>query len=124
LGLRLGAEKAFTSGEELPEKADAVFDTSGEVTWPHSMASVKTGGTVVTGGGHSGRTAPTELMSIVINKLNIKGSYLGTLEEFRDLISFVVAKGIKPHVGLVLPMEEADVGFRRMIDGQTEGRLL
>jgi len=124
LGLRLGAEKALTSGEELPQKADAVFDTSGEVTWPHSMASVKTGGTIVTCGGHSGRTAPIELMSIVINQLNIKGSYLGTLEEFRDLISFVVAKGVKPHVGLVLPMEQADVGFRKMIDGQTEGKIV
>ena len=124
LGLRLGAEKAFTSGEELPEKADAVFDTSGEVSWPHSMASVKIGGVVVTCGGHSGRIAPTELMSIVIQQLNIKGSYLGTLQEFRDLISFVVAKDIKPHVGLVLPMEQADVGFRNMIDGKTEGKIV
>jgi NADPH:quinone reductase-like Zn-dependent oxidoreductase len=124
LGLRLGAEKAFISGKELPEKADAVFDTSGEVTWPHTLASVKTGGTVVFCGGHSGRTAATELMSIVINQVDIKGSYLGTLQEFRDLISFVVAKGIKPLIGLVLPMKEADIGFRKMIDGETAAKIV
>jgi len=124
LGLRLGAEKAFTSGEELPEKADAVFDTSGEVTWSHTLASVKTGGSVVFCGGHSGRTAPTDLMAIVINQIDIKGSYLGTLQEFRDLISFVVAKGIKPLIGLVIPMEEANAGFQKMIDGETAGKIV
>ncbi|TVY88817.1 putative zinc-type alcohol dehydrogenase-like protein [Lachnellula willkommii] len=124
LGLRLGAEKAYTSGEQIPEKAAAVFDTSGEVTWSHSMASVKPGGTVVTCGVHSGRTVPTELMSIMIQELNIKGSHLGTFQEFRDLIHFVVARGIKPHIGLVLPIEKADVGFRNMIDGKTEGKIV
>ncbi|TVY50695.1 putative zinc-type alcohol dehydrogenase-like protein YogA [Lachnellula cervina] len=32
LGLRLGAKKAFTSGKQIPEKANVVFETSGEVT--------------------------------------------------------------------------------------------
>jgi hypothetical protein len=39
LRLGLGAERNFVSGEELEEKSYVVFDTSGEVTWEHSVNS-------------------------------------------------------------------------------------
>ncbi|KAG4431747.1 hypothetical protein IFR05_012781 [Cadophora sp. M221] len=124
LGLKLGAEKAFASGETLPEKADAVFDTSGEATWKHSINSVKTGSTVVTCGGHSGRFIPMEVSHVFVEQLNVNGSYLGTLEEFKDLIAFVVAKSIKPHIGVVLPMAQTVEGFQKMIDGKKDGKIV
>ncbi|KAF8855106.1 NAD(P)-binding protein [Acephala macrosclerotiorum] len=124
LGLKLGAEKVFEAGVELPEKVDAVFDTSGEVTWEHSMNSVKTGGTIVTCGGHSGRKFPVDISRVFVEQINIRGSYLGTLQEFQDLISFVVANSIKPHIGLVVPIECADVGFQKMLSGETEGKTV
>ncbi|KUJ17964.1 NAD(P)-binding protein [Mollisia scopiformis] len=124
LGLKLGAEKAFEAGQELPEKVDAAFDTSGEVTWEHSMNSVKTGGTIVTCGGHGGRTIPVDVSRVFVEQINIRGSYLGTLQEFRYLIDFVVAKSIKPHIGLVVSMDEAEVGFRKMLNGETAGKIV
>ena len=124
LGLRLGAEKALEASAELPEKVDAVFDTSGEVTWAHTMASVKTGGRVVTCGGHSGRGISIDVASLCIEQVDVRGSYLGTLEEFKDLISFVSKKGIKPHVGQVIPLEEAAEGLRKMLGGETEGKIV
>jgi len=124
LGLKLGAERTFGSGKELPEKVDAVFDTSGEMTWAHSIDSVKAGGSIVTCGGHSGRSIPMEVEKVFVEQLNIRGSYLGTLQEFKDLISFVVAKSIVPLVGLVLPLSEADVGFQAMLDGKTAGKIV
>ena len=124
LGLKLGAERAFVSGEKLPEKVDVVFDTSGEVTWFHSIDSVKAGGSVVTCGGHSGRSIPMEVEKVFVEQLSIRGSYLGTLWEFKDLISFIVAKSIVPLVGLVLPLSEADAGFKAMLDGKTAGKIV
>lgn len=124
LGLKLGAEKAFVAGEGLPGKVDVVFDTSGEASWAHSMNSLKPGGAIVTCGGHAGRSIPTDVGNVFINQLSIRGSYLGTLQEFKDLIAFVVAKGIKPHIGLVLPMEKTDVGFQKMLAGETEGKIV
>jgi NADPH:quinone reductase-like Zn-dependent oxidoreductase len=124
LGLRLGAEKAFESRAELPEKVDAVFDTSGEVSWAHTMASVKTGGTVVMCGGHSGRSISIDVTEVFVQQIDIRGSYLGTLEEFKNLISFVMAKEIKPHVGLVIPIEQVGEGLRKILDGETEGKIV
>jgi NADPH:quinone reductase-like Zn-dependent oxidoreductase len=124
LGRHLGAEKAFEASAELPEKVDAVFDTSGEVTWTHTMASVKTGGTIVTCGGHSGRGISIDVTNLFVQQIDIRGSYLGKLEEFRDLISFVSLKDIKPHVGLMIPLEEAAEGLRKMLGGETEGKIV
>jgi NADPH:quinone reductase-like Zn-dependent oxidoreductase len=124
LGLKLGAEQVFESGAELPERVDAVFDTSGEVTWEHSMNAVKTGGTIVTCGAHSGRAVPVDVSRVFVEQIDIRGSYLGTLEEFKDLISFIVAKLIKPHIGLVLPIEQTGVGFQKMVSGQTAGKIV
>ncbi|KAH6682994.1 hypothetical protein B0J14DRAFT_574815 [Halenospora varia] len=124
LALRLGAEKVFEAGEQLLQKADAVFDTSGDLTWEHSVASVTTGGTIVTCGGHSGVLPPIDLRTVFVNQINIRGSYLGTSEEFRDLIAFVVTKNIKPHIGLILPFDQADIGFQRMVDGKTDGKIV
>ncbi|KAE8449817.1 hypothetical protein EG329_007294 [Mollisiaceae sp. DMI_Dod_QoI] len=124
LALKLGAERVFEAGIELPEKVDAVFDTSGDVTWEHSMNSVKTGGTIVTCGAHSGRTISLNVIKVFVEQISIHGSYLGTLQEFKDLILFVVAKSIKPHIGLVVPMEQADVGFRKMLNGETDGKII
>lgn len=124
LGLKLGAESAFESGAELPEKADAVFDTSGEVTWEHSMNSVKMGGTIVTCGGHGGFVIPVNVAKIFVEQISIRGALLGTLQEFKDLISFVVEKSIKPHIGLVVSMEQADVGLQKILSGETEGKIV
>jgi D-arabinose 1-dehydrogenase-like Zn-dependent alcohol dehydrogenase len=65
-----------------------------------------------------------EVGKVFVEQLNIRGSYLGTLEEFKDLISFVVAKSVVPHVGLVLPLNQADVGFRAMLDEKTAGKIV
>jgi D-arabinose 1-dehydrogenase-like Zn-dependent alcohol dehydrogenase len=124
LGLRLGAEKAFAANEELPEKADAVFDTSGEATWKHTMASVKAGGTVISSGGHTGMEVSTDLLQLFVHQISVRGSYAGTLQEFKDLISFVIAKDIKPYIGLVLPLEKADEGIRKMLDGKSDGKIV
>src|SRR5450759_5841525 len=52
--LEIGADKAFSSGERLPERVDAVLETVGAATWSHSINSLKPGGTVVISGATSG----------------------------------------------------------------------
>lgn len=101
-----------------------VFDTSGEVTWEHSMSSVMTGGRIITCGGHAGRSIPVDVSKVFIKQIDIRGSYLGTRQESENLIAFVVAREIKPHIGLVVSMEEADTGFQKMLSGETAGQIL
>ncbi|UKZ80013.1 hypothetical protein TrVFT333_007777 [Trichoderma virens FT-333] len=120
----LGAERTFEAGEKLPTLVDAVFDTSGTATWKHTVASVKTGGTIVVCGGHSGFELPTDAFRLLVDQLSIHGVYAGTLDEFRDLISFVAAKKIKPCVGNVLPLSEAVEAFKSIHEGKTQGKVV
>lgn len=127
LATRLGAERTFEPLAELPCRVDAVFDTSGAVTISHSLASVKPGGTVVSCGIHAGGAAKDvtiDLLRLFVDQITLTGVYAGTREEFVDLLSFVVAKGIKPHIGKVLPLERTEEGLRDIWAGKTDGKIV
>ncbi|KAK5376121.1 hypothetical protein LTR20_000533 [Exophiala xenobiotica] len=127
LATRLGAERTFEPLSKFPYLVDATFDTSGAATISHSSASVKPGGTVVSCGIHSegGSTdVKIDLLHILANQIILTGVYTGTREEFVDLLNFVVLKGIKPHIGKVLPLERADEGLKDIWEGKTEGKIV
>jgi NADPH:quinone reductase-like Zn-dependent oxidoreductase len=124
LAEKLGAHATFASGERLPEKVDGVFETVGEATWSHSLRALKPGGIVVCSGSTSGPNPPADLQRLFFLQLRVVGSTMGTLDELRDLLSFVDTAGITPEVGLELPMEQAEDGFRAMLDGVTAGKIV
>lgn len=67
---------------------------------------------------------PIDLFPVMVNSINIAGVYTGTREEFVDLLSFVAAKGIKPYIGKVLPLERAEEGLRDIWEGRTQGKIV
>jgi NADPH:quinone reductase-like Zn-dependent oxidoreductase len=125
LASELGAHCTFRSGEQLPEKVDAVFDTSGEQTFEHSLESLQIGGTLVCCGLHAGETsAKVDLMKLIAQSIHICGSYAGTREEFKGLVKFVSEHGVEPHVQAVLPLEETGEGLRMISEGQVKGKIV
>ncbi|MBR7743768.1 zinc-binding dehydrogenase [Phycicoccus sp. BSK3Z-2] len=121
----LGADRAFGSGERLPERVDAVLETVGAATWSHSINSLRPGGTVVISGATSG-DAPSkaELTKIFFKQLRVLGSTMGTRSELEALARFVVGAGIEPLVDSVMPLAEARDGFARMVDGRVTGKVV
>lgn len=124
LAEKLGAHATFASGERLPERVDAVFETVGEATWSHSLKSLRPGGTVVVCGSTSGPNPPAELQRVFFLQLQVVGSTMGTRDELADLLKFVATAGISPEIGLELPMEHAQEGFRAMLEGDTAGKIV
>jgi D-arabinose 1-dehydrogenase-like Zn-dependent alcohol dehydrogenase len=49
---------------------------------------------------------------------------MGTLDELRDLLAFVDTAGIVPEIGMELPLERAEEGFRAMLEGRTAGKIV
>jgi NADPH:quinone reductase-like Zn-dependent oxidoreductase len=121
---KLGAHATFPSGERLPERVDAVFETVGDATWSHSMRSLKPGGAIVVCGSTSGPNPGADLQRLFFLQLRVIGSTMGTRDELYDLLSFVAEAGIKPEIGLELPMDQADEGFRAMNEGETSGKIV
>jgi NADPH:quinone reductase-like Zn-dependent oxidoreductase len=121
---RLGAHATFPSGERLPERVDAVFETVGDATWSHSMRALKPGGVIVVSGSTSGPNPGADLQRLFFLQLRVLGSTMGTRQELADLLRFVENAGISPAIGLELPMDRAEEGFRAMLEGDTAGKIV
>ncbi len=122
--LELGAEQVFDAGEKLPERVEVVFDSVGEATWAHSLKALVPGGTVVTCGATSGPAPSADLNRVFFLQLRILGSTMGTREELVRLTRFLVATGVRPVIDAVLPLEDAQEGFRRMLEGDVFGKIV
>jgi NADPH:quinone reductase-like Zn-dependent oxidoreductase len=123
--VELGADRAYASGERLPERVDAVMETVGAATWSHSINALRPGGTVVICGTTSGAEPDrAELTKIFFKPLRVQGSTMGTIEELRDLTSMLITTGLRPPIDRVLPLREAAAGFAAMIAGDVFGKIL
>jgi NADPH:quinone reductase-like Zn-dependent oxidoreductase len=124
LAEKLGAHAVFESGAKLPGKVDAVFESVGEATWKHSMRALRPGGTIVCCGSTSGPNPGADLQRLFFLQLSVVGSTMGTRQELADLLTFVANAGISPEIGLELPLERAEEGFRAMLEGDTAGKIV
>ncbi len=109
----------------MPERVDAVMETVGAATWSHSINSLRPGGTVVISGATSG-DAPSraELTKVFFRQLRVIGSTMGTRDELRRLAQFITLRRIEPVIDSVLPLAEAEAGFRRMVEGSVFGKVV
>jgi NADPH:quinone reductase-like Zn-dependent oxidoreductase len=124
LAQKLGAHAVFPSGERLPSRVDGVFETVGDATWAHSMRALKPGGVIVVSGATSGPNPGADLQRLFFLQLRVVGSTMGTRNELGDLLTFVTNAGIAPEIGLELPLERAEEGFRAMAAGETGGKIV
>jgi NADPH:quinone reductase-like Zn-dependent oxidoreductase len=124
LAERLGAHRTFDANERLPRKVQAVVDHIGPASWEHSMASVARGGTVVITGGTTGFNVTLPLLPMLSEQLTVCGSIMGTLQDMKNLLSFLVGTGITPEIGQTLPMERAEEALRAMWNGETRGKTV
>ncbi|MDT4911376.1 MAG: hypothetical protein QOC66_504 [Pseudonocardiales bacterium] len=122
--LELGAHAAFPSGARLPERVDAVMETVGEATYAHSAKSLKPGGRIVISGATSGPNPPAELNRFFFLQLQLVGSTMGTRDELADLIAFLHATGLRPHIDRTIPLEQAADGLAAMASGDLVGKIV
>jgi NADPH:quinone reductase-like Zn-dependent oxidoreductase len=122
--LELGAHAAFPSGARLPERVDAVMETVGEATYSHSAKSLKPGGRIVISGATSGPNPPADLNRFFFLQLELVGSTMGTRDELGDLISFLHATGLRPHIDRTIPLEQVADGLTAMASGDLVGKIV
>jgi NADPH:quinone reductase-like Zn-dependent oxidoreductase len=124
LAVKLGAAAAFEPGARLPERVDAVFETTGAATWAHSVKSLKPGGRIVVSGATTGDAPPAELTRVFFLQLSVIGSTMGTRAELERLIQFCVDKNIRPVIDQTVPLADARDAFDRMQSGAMFGKLV
>jgi NADPH:quinone reductase-like Zn-dependent oxidoreductase len=120
----LGADQAFEAGARLPERVDAVMETTGAATWAHSIRSLKPGGTVVICGTTTGDASPAELRRVFFLQLSVIGSTMGSRDELGRLIRFCVDREVRPTIDRTLALADARQGFEALLEGESFGKIV
>ena len=122
--LALGADAAFEPGARLPERVDAVMETTGAATWAHSVRALRPGGTIVISGATTGDAPPAELTRIFFLQLSVVGSTMGSRDELARLLRFCVDRDVRPAIDRTLPLAGARDGFAAMLAGDLYGKIV
>jgi NADPH:quinone reductase-like Zn-dependent oxidoreductase len=122
--VELGADQAFETGARLPERVDAVMETVGEATWPHSLRALKPGGTVVVSGATSGSVPSADLSRVFFLQLSVVGSTMGSRDQLARLLTFLAQTGARPVIDRAIPLAQARDGFAAMIGGEVFGKIV
>ena len=88
------------------------------------MRSLKPGGIIVVSGATSRPNPGADLQRLFFLQLRVAGSTMGTRAELADLLTFVTNAGIAPQIGLELPLQRAEEGFRALAAGETGGKIV
>ncbi|MEP6706672.1 MAG: zinc-binding dehydrogenase [Pyrinomonadaceae bacterium] len=103
---------------------DVVFEHTGAETWPGSIASLKTGGRLVTCGATSGFEARTDLRQVFYRHLTILGSMMGSKAELLAAMKFIESGLIHAVVDRSFPLAEARRAHELMEDRAQFGKLV
>ncbi len=86
---------------------DVVFEHTGAETWSGSIASLKSGGRLVTCGATSGFDAHTDIRQIFYRQLTVLGSFMGAKAELIEAMKFVESGAIRAVIDQSMPLAEA-----------------
>jgi len=103
---------------------DIAFDTVGAATWPINFAAVRKAGRIVHCGITSGAKVEANLQALYWNQLTVKGSTMGSHEEFRQMVRAVEISGLKPVLDSVEPLAKAKDAMCWMEAGQQFGKIV
>ncbi len=107
-----------------PAGIDLILDYVGPETFPKSFQMAKKGGRILLCGIITGREiSPFSLHMTYLRHLSVQGLYLGTMEEFGEVIDWTAKGKIKPYVGWNLPLEEAVEATRRLEEREFIGKI-
>ena len=131
--LALGADHAINGAKEDIARrvlaltggrgVDVVFENVGAAVWSSALKSLVRGGRLVTCGATTGDQPGADLRRLFIRQLQVMGSTLGDLSEFRDLLR-VCARGlIKPVIDHRYGLDDAHAALDRLESGAQFGKL-
>ena len=103
---------------------DVVFEHTGAVTWPGSIASLARDGRVVTCGATSGFDARTDLRQVFYRHLSLLGSFMGSKAELLYAMKFIEGGQIRAVIDTVLPLNEAERAHELIEDRAQFGKLV
>lgn len=104
-------------------EVDLVVDSSGGDTLNKALGVLRPGGRVVIYGG-TRLESTIRIFPIFWNHLDIRGTSMGSPQDFRAMLDFVTAHKLVPAVDEVYPMSEVIAAAERMAAGKQFGKIV
>ncbi len=132
--LSLGANEAILDNGEDWSRAvraatarrgvDVCADSIGAPTHLSCIKSLARGGRLVTCGCTAGPAPKTDLARIFWNQLEVLGSTMGDMVEFREVMALVLAGHLTPVVDSVVPCSNGRQAYERLECGTQFGKVV
>jgi alcohol dehydrogenase len=104
--------------------ADVIVDYTGQLTWPTSIRTLKTGGRILTCGATTGYQAMTDLRYVWVREETIIGSNGWQRADLESLVSLVEAGRIVPVIDRVLPLERTRAAEEAIERREVFGKII
>lgn len=111
--------KAITGGRGV----DVVIENVGQEVWSDALKSLGRGGRLVLCGATTGGAPSADLNRLFVRQLQIFGSSLGTLEEFRQMLTFVQNTALKPVTGSTYDLDGIHAALDYLESGTQFGKI-
>lgn len=106
------------------EGADLVLDHVGKNTFNESLKMLKRGGRLSFCGITSGPIADVDLRLIFGKQLTITGSWMGDLDDFYEVVNFLLRTKTFPHIDKVFSLREVNKGQEWLEEGKHIGKVI
>lgn len=110
--------------EELKDETiDLVIESVGGLTFNRSLEVLKKGGTIVIFGSSTDDVTEFNLRNFFYGQYTLKGSTMGSNEEYRALLNLIDRHQIKPIIDQVFPFEQIEDAFQYLRNQQQLGKI-
>ncbi|MCO5277012.1 MAG: zinc-binding dehydrogenase [Saprospiraceae bacterium] len=115
---------AFEQLKKMAGGFDVVIDSAGGPDFHQFVKLCNPGATIVFYGGTLGNIDNLSPQIIFWKQLTIKGSTMGTMEEFSAMLDFISHHKIVPLIDQVFPLSEVNQAFEYMKKGSHFGKIV
>jgi len=125
----LGADRIVDRGADLVTEigegqVDVVVDLVGGDRWPTNLDVLRRGGRYVTAGAIAGPLVQLDLRTLYLKDLTLLGCTFQEDEVFANLVSYLEAGEIRPHVAEVFPLREIGRAQETFLSKRFTGKLV
>jgi NADPH:quinone reductase-like Zn-dependent oxidoreductase len=103
---------------------DVVVDNVGAATWLQSLQLARKGGKLLTCGATTGANPRTEIRLIFWKQLEVVGSTMSNVVEYRQVIQHLARGLLKPTVDRTYPLEKAGEALQCLQEGKQFGKIV
>ncbi|WP_462412722.1 quinone oxidoreductase family protein [Neobacillus sp. Marseille-QA0830] len=126
--MKLGADRGILTDEDWGaklngEKMDLVIESVGAATFQKSLDILRKGGTVVMFGSSTGDTVNFNLRSFFYGQYNLKGTTMGSFEEYKEMLHFVEEHQLHPIVDRVFDAADYQEAFCYLENAKQQGKI-